>query len=68
MSQCDYWVRGATEQWCEIKSDLCNCDGCDERCSMKGSVVTTALQQAERITLKEAAQRVRRNKRAQEAS
>lgn len=67
MSRCDYWVLSGMEQWCELKGSQCDCDGRDERCSMRGSAAAAALRQAEKITLREAADRVRRNKHMREA-
>lgn len=60
MSQCEYWMESDSEQWCELKDHGCTCGGRLDGCSLRGTTASTALTQAERVTLREAADRVRR--------
>lgn len=37
MSECHYWWRTGSVQWCDMKSDDCTCGGWEEHCDMRKS-------------------------------
>ncbi|MGQ9454213.1 MAG: hypothetical protein ACUVRS_08785 [Armatimonadota bacterium] len=67
MRYCEYWWTTENEQWCDVTNSKCSCEGSISRCPLGGKSLSMALEEEERITLKQLAMRTKRPRKNAEA-